>query len=243
MIKPFKFLAAVLPACYQLLTASCLLPAACCLLLTVNCLAQAPAEHDAKAKAILDDLSKTTKSYKTISAEYEQVVLNKEKKQVDKQSGKVQVKGTKFRLEIPGNTIVCDGKTVWTHNKDAQEVTIKNFEPNNEDGLDPTKIFTIYETGYKYKYDKEEKIGAATFHVISLFPAIKPEKKKFHTIKMYVDKTKKQVHEIRMMMKDGSTQVYEIKSMKPNEELADAVFVFDTKGFKPEQIIDERDSK
>lgn len=208
-----------------------------------TCLAQAPTEHDAKAKAILDELSKTTKSYKTISAEYEQIVLNKEKKQVDKQTGKIQVKGTKFRLEIPGNTIVCDGKTVWTHNKDAQEVSIKNFEPNNEDGLDPTKIFTIYETGYKYKYDKEEKVNGVACHIISLFPSIKPEKKKFHTIKMYIDKTKKQVYQIVMLMKDGSTQVYEIKSMKPNTELADTVFVFDTKGFKPDQIIDERDSK
>jgi len=212
-------------------------------LLTANCFSQVPAEHDAKAKAILDDLSKTTKTYKTISAEYEQIVLNKEKKQVDKQTGKIQVKGTKFKLEIPGNTIVCDGKTVWTHNKDAQEVTIKNFEPNTEDGLDPTKIFTIYETGFKYKYDKEEKINGATYHIISLFPTVKPEKKKFHTIKLYVDKTKKQVHKIIMMMKDGSTQIYEIKSMKPNAELPDAVFVFDTKGFKPDQIIDERDSK
>jgi outer membrane lipoprotein-sorting protein len=214
-----------------------------CLLFTANCFAQAPVEQDPKAKGILDELSKTTKAYKTISAEYEQIVLNKEKKQVDKQNGKIQVKGNKFKLEIPGNTIVCDGKTVWTHNKDAQEVSIKNYEPNTEDGLDPTKIFTIYETGYKYKYDKEEKINGIAYHIISLFPTIKPEKKKFHTIKLYIDKIKKQVHEIKMMMKDGSTQAYEIKSMKPNANLPDAVFVFDTKNFKPDQIIDERDGK
>ena len=206
--------------------------------------AQAPTgEQDPKAKAILDDLSKTTKSYKTITAEYELVLLNKDKKQTDKQSGKIQVKGNKFKLEIPGNTIVCDGKTVWTHNKDAQEVTIKNFEANNEDGLNPTNIFTMYETGYKYKYEKEEKIGANTYHVINLYPTIKPEKKKFHTIKLFVDKTKKQVHEIKMLMKDGGTQTYEIKSLTPNTVLADNVFVFDTKSFKADQIVDERDGK
>src|ERR1700752_2279518 len=118
---------------------------------SISVFAQVPAEQDPKAKAILDELSKTTKAYKTISAEYEQILLNKEKKQVDKQTGKIQVKGTKFRLEIPGNTIVCDGKTVWTHNKDAQEVTIKNYEADSEEGLNPTNIFTLYETGYKYK--------------------------------------------------------------------------------------------
>jgi outer membrane lipoprotein carrier protein len=213
------------------------------LTLTLNSFAQAPQDHDPKAKTILDDVSKTTKGYKTISAEYVLVSLNKDKKQVDKMEGKIQVKGNKFKLEIPGNTIVCDGKTVWTHNKDAQEVTIKNFEPNAEEGLNPTNIFTMYETGYKYKYDKEEKVNNVAYHIIHLFPTVKPEKKKFHTVKLFIDKVKKQVHEVKMMMKDGGTQTYTIKTLKPNENLADNVFVFDTKGFKAEQIVDERDSK
>lgn len=198
-------------------------------------------DQDPKAKAILDDLSKTTKSYKTITSEYIFTILNKEKKQTEKQNGKVQVKGNKFKLEIPGNTIVCDGKTLWAHNKDANEVTIKNFDASNDDQLNPSKIFTLYETGYKYKYDKEEKVGPATCHVISLFPSVKPEKKKFHTIKLYVDKAKKQVAKMMMLMKDGSTQTYDIKTFKPNAEIADVVFTFDLKPFKADQITDERE--
>ncbi|MBA3663463.1 MAG: outer membrane lipoprotein carrier protein LolA [Bacteroidetes bacterium] len=198
-------------------------------------------DQDPKAKLILDDLSKTTKSYKTITADYNLVMYNKDKKLLEKQSGKVLIKGQKFKLEIPGNTIVCDGKTLWNNNKDAKEVTIKNFDATNEDQLNPSKIFTMYETGYKYKFDKEEKIGAVTYNVIDLFPAVKPEKKKFHTIKLYVDKTKKQVGQLKMLMKDGGTQVYEIKTLKPNVEMPDNLFVFDLKGFKADQINDERD--
>ena len=198
-------------------------------------------DQDPKAKAILDDLSKVTKAYKTITSDYLFTILNKEKKQTEKQTGKVQVKGSKFKLEIPGNTIVCDGKKIWAHNKDANEVTIKSFDANNEDQLNPSKIFTMYETGYKYKYEKEEKVGTAVCHVIILYPSVKPEKKKFHTVKIFVDKTKKQVAKLVMQMKDGSTQSYEIKAFKPNLEIADAVFVFDTKGFKADQITDETD--
>ncbi len=198
-------------------------------------------DQDPKAKAILDDLSKTTKAHKTITAEYSYTILNKDKKQIEKQSGKVFVKGQKFKLEIPGNTIVCDGKTLWNYNKDAKEVTIKNFNAENEDQLNPSKIFTIYETGYKYKFDKEEKVGLILCNVIDLFPAVKPEKKKFHTIKLYVDKTKKQIVQVKMLMKDGGTQSYEIKSLKSNVEMADNLFVFDLKGFKADQINDERD--
>jgi outer membrane lipoprotein-sorting protein len=205
--------------------------------LSLNTFAQ---DQDPKAKAILDDLSKTTKAYKTITADYVYTIYNKDKKQTDKLTGKIQVKGSKFKLVIPGNVIVCDGKTIWNHNKDAAEVTIKNFDASNEDQLNPSKIFTLYETGYKYKYDKEEKVGTVMCHVIDLVPSVKPEKKKFHTIKLFVDKAKKQVVQLKMMMKDQGVQIYEIKSFKPNVEISDATFTFDTKPFKPEQITDER---
>lgn len=198
-------------------------------------------DQDPKAKPILDDLSKTTKAYKSIVSEYIFTITSKEKKQLEKQTGKVQVKGNKFKLEIPGNTIVCDGKTIWAHNKDASEVTIKSFDGTNEDQLNPTKIFTMYETGFKYKYDKEEKVGAVMCHLITLFPSVKPEKKKFHTVKLYIDKTKKQMVKMVMLMKDGSIQTYDIKSFKPNVVLADPIFVFDLKPFKADQITDERD--
>ena len=198
-------------------------------------------DQDPKAKAILDDLSKVTKAYKTITTEIIFTILNKEKKPAEKpQLWKVQVKGQKFRLEIPGSSIICDSKTVWNYNKDAREVTIKNFDAESDE-QNPAKIFTMYENGYKFKYDKEEKVGVAMCNVIDLYPAVKPEKKKFHTIKIYIDKTKKQVVKLKMMMKDGTTQEYTVKSMKPNLEIADALFVFDTKGLKADQISDERD--
>lgn len=198
-------------------------------------------DQDPKAKAILDDLSKTTKTYKTVLADVAFTIYNKDKKAVEKpQNWKINVKGQKFKLDIPGTSIVCDGKTLWNYNKDAKEVTIKNFDPESDE-QNPAKIFTMYETGYKYKYSKEEKVGAVLCHVIDLFPSVKPEKKKFHTVKLYVDKVKKQIVELKMMMKDGSTQVYDIKTIKSNSEMADALFVFNLTGFKADQINDERD--
>jgi outer membrane lipoprotein carrier protein len=197
-------------------------------------------EQDPKAKAILDEVSKTTKAYKTISADVVFSIFDKDKKAVEKpQNWKVLVKGQKFRLEIPGTTIVCDGKTLWNYNKDAKEVTIKNFDANSEE-QNPSTIFTMYETGYKYKYDKEQIVGGVVCHSIDLYPAVKPEKKKFHTVKLLVNKAKKQIVQLKMMMKDGGTQVYDVKTLKPNTEMADALFVFDTKGMKSDQINDER---
>jgi outer membrane lipoprotein carrier protein len=198
-------------------------------------------EQDPKAKAVLDEVSAVAKTHKTIQSDVVFNVYDKDKKPLEKpQTWKVQVKGQKFRLEIPGSTIVSDGKTLWNYNKDAKEVTIKNFNADSDE-MNPAKIFTMYETGYKYKYVKEEKAGAVNCHQIDLYPSVKPEKKKFHTVKLYVDKAKKQMVQMRMMMKDGGQQVYDVKALKANVELADKLFVFDLKGFKPDQINDERD--
>ena len=146
-----------------------------------------------------------------------------------------------FKLDIPGNAIVCDGKTIWNHNKDAKEVTIKTFDATNNDQLNPSKIFTIYESGFKYKYIAEEKVGTVVCHAIDLYPTVDQGKKKYHSIKIYIDKTKKQVVQMKVMMKDQSTNVYDIKGLKPNLSIDDKAFTFDTKPFKPDQIIDERD--
>ncbi len=193
-------------------------------------------DQDPKAKVLLDQLSKKTKTYQTITAAYTLTSLDKSKKPIDKQDGKIIVKGNKFKLEIPGNTIVCDSKSTWTHLKDANEVTIKNFDASSDDMMNPSKIFTIYEKGFKYKYAKTE----GGLEVIDLFPAVKPEKKKYHTAKIYINKAKMQVMKLVMLMKDGSTQTYEIKSFVPNTKIDDKFFVFDTSKFKPEEITDER---
>ncbi len=190
--------------------------------LTVCSSLMANAQAD-PAKKILDDLSAKTKSYTTLKAEFSWTVEKKDKTK-STQSGKIQTKAAKYKLEIPGHDIYCDGKTVWDFIKDANEVQIKDMEVGDEDALNPSNIFTIYEKGYKFKFEGED---AAT-QVVSLFP-LNPDKKKFHTIKLTIDKNKKQITSVKMMMKDGSMQIYTIKSFLGNGAIPDADFVFNAK--------------
>ncbi len=179
--------------------------------------------QDDRAKKILDDLSTKTKTYTTLKAEFSWTTEKKDKSK-DTQEGKIQTKGSKYKLEIPGHDIYCDGKTVWDFIKDANEVQVKDVEASADDAITPTSIFTIYEKGYKYKFEGED----ATTQVVSLFP-INPDKKKFHTIKLSIDKNKKQIVSVKVLMKDGSTQTYKIKSFLGNASLADTDFVFNSK--------------
>ncbi len=198
---------------------------------SLNAIAQ---DQDPKAKKVLDELSVKTKAYTTIKAEFSWVVEKKDKSK-DSQSGKIQTKGAKYKLEIPGHEIYCDGKTVWDYIKDANEVQIKDMEVGGDDAVNPSNIFTIYEKGFKYKFDGED----ATTQTISLFPT-NPDKKKFHTIKLTIDKAKKQISSVKMFMKDGTTQTYTIKTFVGSTPIPDTDFVFDTKAHKGISIEDLR---
>lgn len=192
------------------------------------------AQTDPKAKVILDDVSAKTKSYTSIKAEFSFITEKKDKTK-DTQNGKVQIKGSKYKLEIPGHEIYCDGKTVWDFIKDANEVQVKDMETGNDEAINPSTIFTYYEKGFKYKLDGED----ATTQTISLFPN-NPDKKKFHTAKLVIEKTKKQISSLKMLMKDGTTQTYSIKSFTTNAVIPDSDFVFDPKSHAGVSVEDLR---
>ncbi len=197
-------------------------------------------DNDPKATKILNELSAVNKTYASIIAEYLFTTVSKEGKE-DKWNGKLTLKKGKYLLEIPGNIIYCDSKSIYTYNKDAIEVTIKNVNESNPDQISPNNIFTLYEKGYKYKLQKQEVIKGITYEIISLNPTIKPDKKKFHTINLYIDKVKKRIVKMVVIMRDNTKQVYDIKTFDTQTKVLDNVFTLDLSKFKPEQIIDERD--
>ena len=176
--------------------------------------------QDEKAKKILDEVSAKTKSYSTIKADFTWIIEKKDKSK-DTQKGKIQIKGAKYKLEIPGHIIYCDGNTIWDYIKDINEAQIKDVEEDDEDAITPSNIFTIYEKGFKYKFDKED----ANNQYINLFPS-NPDKKKYHTIKLTIDKKKKQITSVKVMMKDGTTQTYTISSFEANTAIPDSTFTF-----------------
>lgn len=209
--------------------------------------AQMPKEVvDTKAKSILDEVAKQTKTYTTIKAEFatvtEKQATNKEAVVTDSQTGTLEIKGTKYKLSFKGQTIFCDSKTQWTYIKESNEVQINNApDPNATDGINPINIFTIYEKGYKYKYEKEETVNGVKADVINLYP-LDPDKKSFHTIRLSIDKTKKQIVSVRIINKNGTANTITVKNFVANSEMADNNFLFNKENFKGVEEVDLRDN-
>lgn len=199
------------------------------------------AQVDAKAKKILDDVSAKTKTYTTINAEFSITIENKKNKTTDTQTGKITLKGSKYKLEVNNQTIISDSKTSWTILKDASEVQINSIESKEkETGLNPSNIFTMHERGFKYEFVKEEKQkNGSVFQIIKLYPE-DVKKKNYHTAILTINKEKSQIVSIKILGKDGTDMTYLVKTFNANAAVPESVFVFNDKNYPGFEIIDLR---
>ena len=205
-------------------------------------MAAQPAETvDAKATAILQSLDKKTKTYKTITAEFIITFYGADKKPGESQKGSIWIKGAKYKLDIKNQLVFCDSATTWTYLKDANEVQINKVDPTSDKGnLAPATIFSFYQKGFKSHYVDEEKVNNIVCECIELYPK-HPEKEKYHTLRLFIDKVKNQLVQITVLMKDGTTQTYIVDKFNPNTTLIDSTFTFDAKSYPGVEIEDLRE--
>jgi outer membrane lipoprotein carrier protein len=204
--------------------------------------AQMPKEtEDLKAKGILDGVSKKTESYSTIKAEFNIMTSGPDGKAKDNIAGTMLHKGNKYKLDIKGQTIFCDGKVQTTYIKEDNTAQINNApDPTKSDNINPANIFTIYKKDFKYKFDKEEVQNGVTVQIINLYPLV-PGKKPYHTVRLTIDKIKQQITSVKVMNKDGNTTTITVKSFIPNTDMPDATFVFNKLDYPGVSIEDLRD--
>lgn len=196
---------------------------------------------DPKAKAILEKLSKKNKTIKSAYLEFEYRLVNPTDKIDEKQQGKAWIKGDMYRLVLESVKRYSDAKTLWTIMD--EEVQISNVETEGEEdnAFKPSKILTIFESGFNYKYDKEGTKDGKKVDIINLYP--EKADKPYHTIKLYVDKSAQQIHAIEMKGKDGNNYTYTLKKITKNPQLNDAEFTYNIKKAEEQgfDIIDLRD--
>ncbi len=181
---------------------------------------------DKAASQILDKVSKNYRSYKTIKANFKIKIFNKQDKSSQSEKGTLYVKGKKFRVEMDGQEIYCDGKTMWTYLKDANEVQISNYNPKGND-INPSEIFTVYEKGFLSKFIGEGKKGSVVTENIELTPTDK--KKPFFKVKLTIDKVAKKIMDMTVLNKNGVESLYEITGFSSNISMEDSFFKFDKK--------------
>ncbi|MGK0174854.1 MAG: outer membrane lipoprotein-sorting protein, partial [Ulvibacter sp.] len=110
------------------------------------------------AKALLNEVSTKAKSYDNIQIDFK-YNLNNAKENVNQDTrGNVTLAGDKYILNMLGTTRLFDGKKIYSIVPEDEEVTISNYNAQEDKEITPSKMLTFYEKGYTYKMDIVQSI-------------------------------------------------------------------------------------
>lgn len=199
----------------------------------------ATAQSATKAKSILAEVSKKYRSYDVIKTDFSFTLNNPQSKINETQSGTLYVrsKTNKYKVIFKDQELISDGKNQWTYLKEDKEVQLSEVN-NGSDALNPAKIFTIYEKGFKSLYTNDSKANGRIYHNIELTPI--DAKTSFFKIKLKIDKVSKQIANAVIYDKNGSHYTYTIKSFSPNVKVPESTFAFDSKKYPGVEVVDLR---
>jgi len=186
--------------------------------------------QDAKSQGILDKLSTKMKGQKSFYIEFTANIKNTSNGTNESETGKGWVKGNKFYASYGDNTIISNGVKTWTIVKEEKSVYETDASEDDEETMNPKKLMTIWESGFKNKYEKEDKLNNEAVHVINLYPKV-PAKVDYHTITLYISKATNELKKAVMKTKDGTTMTYTLTKFTSNPTVEDSKFVFDIKKY------------
>lgn len=193
------------------------------------------AQPETKSDKILNKLSKKIKGLKSFYIEYSASIKNEDLGQNDTYTGKGWVKNNKYYATYGDNTLISNGLKTWSIvGKDKEVYESDNTE--DEETINPKKLMTLWDNGFKNKYIKSDVIGKESVDVIDLYPK-KPEKSNYTSITVYIAKTANELKKAVMKSSDGTVMTYTVSKFTSNPEVKDTKFAFDKKNYPGYKVI------
>ena len=191
------------------------------------------AQNDPKAEAIIKKVAAVYKSYSTIKASFT-LTTTPVSGRASVEKGNVWLKGKKFRLDYASQEIYCNSLFTWTYSKDDAEVTKENFKLK-DNSITPNEIFTIYNKGFKSKYEGPIVRNGKNYDVIQLVPK---NAANYSYVKLEIDKATNKIQRVIQHYKNGTEVAIEVTSLVPNTPLADAFFEWNAAAHADVAIVD-----
>ncbi len=205
----------------------------------IGCTFILSAQQDSKAKEILDKLSSLTKSHKVIQTNFEIEYKNINDNTQNSSKGSITMMGEKYRLNFMGTESFFDGKILWNYIPEVKEVNISEPEPDDEDIFsNPRKLFTIYESDYKYQFIDNITEKGVNYSIVDLYPNNIDEE--YSRIRLTINIDDYFLSSATIFGKEGSHYIISINSYKTNFNFDDSYFTFNKSKYPDVEVIDMR---
>jgi outer membrane lipoprotein-sorting protein len=211
----------------------------CILLLLAPYIHSQSETNDPKATAILDKVKERFNSLPQFEMSY-QLKLQFPEQPEEIQKGSILKKGTSFRVINEMQTIVCDGKTLWVHLKDIEEIQIMDATDESLAGmLDPETFLSEFVDGqfiYGLTYDGSE--GGKNVQKIEFKPM--DPTSEYSKLRLTLDKSRNDILSLESFQKDGSRYTIIFNTLNPQPVVSADAFRFDPKKFPGTHVEDLR---
>lgn len=193
------------------------------------------------ADALLSKLSENATTFGSIDATYTSQMVDVKSDFEETLNGHIQIDKNKFQLDLGEFVIFSDGGTVWTYEKETNDCYIEDAEMLADQGVDPSKIFTIWEDDFKNEWMGVSTIDGSQYVHINLYPTgdDAPEKA-YHTIQLFINESDLEVVQLVIKGRSGVDTDYHINSFNTDVIMPASTFIFTEAEYPGVTMIDNR---
>jgi outer membrane lipoprotein carrier protein len=177
-----------------------------------------------ESEALLKKIQKKYNSAKDLSVKFEEHVQFGVTKNEQQFHGMFSMKkGNKFSIDMDQQSIVTDGKSVWTFNKTTNQVIIDTYR-DEPSATSPERILANIPDTYNAVMIGTEIAGKVEFTVIKLTP--KQKKSSMKSMKVWIDTDAMLMKKIQVLDTSDNLMTYTLDDIKINSGLPDSSFTF-----------------
>ena len=180
------------------------------------------------SKALLKEVTDKLLVQENVSLQFNYNLYSAEANINQETSGKVQLKGKKYRFEYLGIIQLNDTKNTYTIVPENEEVSIVSNE-DAESEMNPAKILSFYNEGYRFQWDIAQNVGNKKVQYIKLIPI--DSNADIAHILLGIDNQKKEVYKVIETGKNGTQTTITITKYETNTNSPPDLFSFDEKKY------------
>ncbi len=190
----------------------------------------------AQAQTMASELVKNTidniNKHKNVEFVFDYDMSNETIAVTESASGSAYMQGEAYKMEIEGQQIISDGKTLWTYLIDDEEVMVSN--PTDDDNIiTPIKLLTTYDKDYTMKYGKSSEKGIKVVEMSN-------PKGEFSKVTLKINEAKLEIVSATISNRSGDAFTIKIKKTVFDQNLEAKFFTFDEKAHPKVDVIDMR---
>ena len=205
-------------------------------LLLILPITYASAQKTSDARGILDKTAKAIKSSGDMEVNFKASSFTHEKQKGDL-AGTIYLKGKKFNIVSPNLNCWYDGKTLWSLNKETNEVNLSIPDVREKQSMNPYLFVDMYKDGYSYSLNSTTLRGKSCYEITL---TAQSSKKDVQEMILTIDKQTNMPLCIRMRQGKNYWVRLTIKSYKPRQKYANSQFEFNKKDYPTATIVDIR---